>query len=193
MIRIAMVLIGSGSRDCSVAAISTACAKRSRAASARPASPEKWLPMTAQASSNALPMVFTVSGPYVHPARILAALIALSVQSGFCNPTYVDLVAPEASFNSFLSTLAYEISDFVWFSDPWWGCCPPTEQAALEKKIHLSVALRGLSQHDHSFAAPPSSEFPVDVRRVVGAELTWGRRTASVALRGAVPARPRWI
>src|SRR5262245_38718008 len=185
MIRIAMVLIGSGSRDCSVAAISTACAKRSRAASARLASPEKWLPMAAQASSNALPMVFTVSGPYVDPARILAALIALSMQSGFCNPTYVDLVAPEESFNSFLSTLAYEISDFVWLGGSVRQDGPGTGQKSLVGMLPSELN-RQRSRKNPSQRC--LARLPVDVRRVVGADLTWGRRAASVALRGAVPA-----
>jgi hypothetical protein len=75
MICNAMALIGSESRDASVAATSTACANRSRAASARLASPVKCSAMLIQASSNALPMVSSVSGLYVHPDRILAALI----------------------------------------------------------------------------------------------------------------------
>src|SRR5262245_6059030 len=52
-----------------------AWANRSRAASARCVSPAKIPAMLAHASSKALPMTLSAAGPYVQPARILAALI----------------------------------------------------------------------------------------------------------------------
>src|SRR5262245_51228590 len=116
MICNAMVLSNSVSRE-SPEAISTAWASRSRAASARPASSAKCSAILAQASSNALPMVFSVSGPNVQPARIVADLIPFSMPiQGFGIWTEVVLMDPVELFNPHVSTLAYdEITDlFDW-------------------------------------------------------------------------------
>jgi hypothetical protein len=48
-------------------------------AAARSASPAKCSAMSAHASSNALPMIFSASGPYVQPATIAVLIVATEV------------------------------------------------------------------------------------------------------------------